>query len=400
MRRWTTLGLLAVAAFAFVASPAPAQKLLCDSQAGYFMYAHNNMTLNDGMDVNGGGAYVYFFSNAGLAGGPPTLGDNIRKCWSSYMLRGGQESVLGGPTISSWAFVLCGTVAIVTGPQTFFSISEVGSGSDFCIAPFTVNPYFLLGGFQVGTINYGLSGGCWIVAFLTGQPGAGAPIPVPAFATLNNGLCLPGSGMIFELQHGYNATALNQVYLGLVSIDEIQYPNGGGISEGSLTYGSNEWGGIVNNGTVVSYTRYLSFGTGAAILFPGQSAEGNQDGLEAYNTCAASQATAHAGRDNGTLDGAGANLTQYGSGGKDWVGCVTTTGNGFTTNKINLRTHDYAYTQLESPASACYDGGAARYDVEWFWFCTAPLQCNTFTAGNGAPSPADGNVRPLDFSSP
>ena len=55
--------------------------------------------------------------------------------------------------------MLCGTVAIVTGPQTFFSISEVGSGSDFCIAPFTVNPYFLLGGFQVGTINYGLAGG-------------------------------------------------------------------------------------------------------------------------------------------------------------------------------------------------------------------------------------------------
>lgn len=399
MRRWTILG-LCLLALALVAAPASAQKLLVDSQVGYTMYTHNWVTLNNGMDVNGGG-YVYYFANSGLFGGPSSLGDDVRKCWSSNFLRGGQESTLGGPTMSSWAFLDLANVVIVTGVQTLFTVGEVGTGSDSCIAPFTANVYYLLGGYQLPPINFGLPAGAWQIAFFSGI-GAGGPLPLPAFATLNNGLCLSGE-MIYDLQNGYNGSANNQQYLGLISVDEITFPHAGGMANGDTSFGSNEWFGIVNNGGVVSFTRIFDapippFGGGnyGVLLLPGQSVEGAGDGLESYHDVAWTQSVAMGGRNNGVPDNLGQQLTMYGAGGKDWVSCATSTAIGSTTNKINLRTLDYEYGQYNSAGSAANDPGHDYY-VEWYWTRTLPAPCTPFTQGSGQPVPYDGSSKPLDF---
>jgi hypothetical protein len=400
MRRWTALG-LCLAAAALIASPVSAQKLLADSQAGYFMYTHNFDANQDGMDVNGGGAYVYFIANSGLAG-TPSLGDNIRKCWGQERTRGGQEGLGVGPHVSAWSFVILGNVTIVSGLQTVITIDDgiQGGWSDYCIAPFTVNQFFLTSGFLVGPINYGLPAGAWGIAFFTGV-GAGAPIPLVPYFQLNNGLCLK-SFILYELQHGYNATAANQQYLGLVSIDEIQYPNAGGIARGNGVFGHNEWGGIVNNGGVVSHTRYTDapvppFGGGnyGIFLFPGQSGAATCDGLESYLCVGFTEGVSAAGRSNGCPDGTGAVKIIYGAGGQDWVSCATSTAGGLTTNNLSLRDLDYEYGQYNSPGSVAYTP-ATHYWIEWTWYCSPVIKCGTAAGGTGTNMPYDGSNRRLD----
>lgn len=403
MQKLCSLLILAILIFA-LAGAAPAQKLLADPQAGYTMYAHNWSTLHNGMDVPGGGNYVYFLANSTLFG-TPTLGDNVRKCWSPHHTRGGQESTGRGPFLSAWSFTILGNAAIVSGLQTIITVDDASGPSqlsDTCIAPFTSNPFFLTSGIQIPPTNYGLPAGAWGLAFFTGV-GAGAPSDLVPYFQLNNGICL-ASSLIYELQHGYNATAVNQQYLGMVSIDECPSTNAGGLAQGNPRFGQNEWGGIVNNGSVISYTRMVDaptppFGGGnfGLLLFPGQSGIATQDGLESYLCVAFTQAVGAGGRSNGTLDGNGQNHIFYGAGGNDWATCATTMGAGTTTNTLDLRTLDYAYGQLNSPGSAAFDAGN-DYWVEWYW-STSPLTfaCATNAAGAGAPTPYDGQSRPLDY---
>ena len=77
---------------------------------------------------------------------------------------GANDGNLSGPGVTAWCFVICGSVIVVSGQQTIFTVDDGkqnGRLSDFCITPFNTNPFFLLGGFFVAPINYGLPPFCW-----------------------------------------------------------------------------------------------------------------------------------------------------------------------------------------------------------------------------------------------
>lgn len=396
---------LAVVLLAVSSAALPAQKILQDPQAGYNLYAHNWIPLQGGVDSLGQGNYVYFIPNTALTGRPARMGDAIRKCWPHHYLRGGRESVTGGPALSAWSFYArkYGSHGLDV-DIVLASVGEVGSGSDVCIAPYTVNPFVTIGGYQLHYSTAALPGfqAVEVVFFSTVQ--GGGPLPIPAYGTLNNGLCLSGN-LIYELQHGYNGSHANQQYLVIVSVDEITYPDVGGLSGGDSGYGMLDWGGVVNNGGVVSYTRHLEWprtgNFGSIILFPGQSTwpGGGCDGIEALLGVAFTETASAAGRFNGCLDGASQPWMHYGAGGSDWVSCATTMAGGDTTNTFDLRALDYAYAQYQSPGSTEFDPDT-DYWVEWLWFCSPPLSCDAVGGEPGAPTPYDGRSRPLDLPIP
>jgi hypothetical protein len=414
MRRWTKFA-LCVLALGIVAAPAPAQKILGDSSVGYNLYAHNWLTLHNGMDIPGGGNYVYFFGGPGLFGGglgqAPNFADSIRKCWNNHFLRGHQESTNGATyNVSMWNLWLApsagaiGGYGMFSGPQTIYSIGNT-AGGDFCLDPYTANPYALLGGFGLGGVFYGnvAPGAIFTInwRFVKGPGGQGsAGIAFPAMATLNNSTVLLAE-MIYDLQHGYNGTIANQQYIGTVSIDELTYPVAGGIAGGDTTYGFADWGGYVNNGVIVSYTRVFDVtltnngGFVGLLAYPGQTAEGNFDGFETMLTVAQDHMVTMMGRNPGEVaypDGSGGHY--FGAGGRDWVSCGTSTGLGSGTNKFQLRSQDLFYSQLTSPGGVNNDPSTDN-TVCYKWSLVAP-GVGFNTSGVGAPRPLDLALLSLD----
>lgn len=403
MRRWTKLA-LCVLALGIIAAPAPAQKILGDSSVGYNLYAHNWHTLQNGV-----GNYVFFFGN-GLFGGTPIAFDGIRQCWNGHYFRGSVESVDNAAYLSAWQMwniPASGTgvgYQVFLGPSVHISVASTGTGSDFCIAPYTANTYYLLGGFGFGGAWTGAVGPfAWLfnIRFVKGGMGQGSRgIGIPMRATFNNGTTILAD-MVYELQHGYNASGNNMMYLGTVSIDQLTWPGSGGIAGGDPTYGSNEWGGVFNNGTVVSATRVFDVfftnngGFVNILAYPGQSAEGNYDGYETMMALACDHAVLMMGRNAGEValpNGSGGHY--YGVGGNNWTGCATSTALGSGTNKFQMRAQDLFYSQLSSPLSVNNDPSTDQ-SVEIKWSLTAPgVAFNT--SGAGAARPLDGAVLPLD----
>jgi len=369
MRRWTTLG-LALLALCLVVSPVSAQKVLCDqsSSIGFNIYAHNwHSTMN-----NLGGGYVFFFTNAGLFGGPPIFLDNVRNCWSHESTRGaGNGRAAGdGIAISEFSIVICnianGGLAAgpIAGTSTIAGWAETVANSDLCLAPFNANPVFLTGGFFVPTTFFGFGPGCWIVARIFGSP------VTVATSVTNNANAWFGGTVVYEIQHGYNGTPTNQMYLALVSIDEVTYPYAGGIACGDANYGTADgWG----PGQLASSTRIVSLGTGYAFTLPGQSAEGNCDGLDLDNAIALEEGSAEAGKKNAScVDFNGAAYYDYGDGGNQW-----TAGN---CDLFNVKSLNYYYGQLNNSAgSACPDPAGNTYRAQVLWSRTA----------HGCPNPLD-----------
>jgi len=360
MCRWKTLG-LALLALCLVAGPVSAQKVLCDqsSAIGFNIYAHNwHSTMN-----NLGGGYVFFFTNAGLFGGPPIFLDNVRNCWIHEGTRGGGPLPLArsggdGLAVTEFSIVICnianGGLAAgpIAGTSTIAGWAETVANSDLCLAPFNANPVFLTGGFFVPTTFFGFGPGCWIVARIFGSP------VVVATSVTNNGNVWFGGTVVYEIQHGYNGTPTNQMYLALVSIDEVTYPYAGGIAAGDANYGTADgWG----PGQIASSTRIVSLGTGYAFTLPGQSAEGNCDGLDLDNAVAMENGVSIPGKKNAScVDFNGAPYYDYGDGGGDW-----TSGN---CDLFNIKVQDYWYGQLNGQGiSNCPDPNGNLYKVLVLW---------------------------------
>jgi len=372
MRRWTTFG-LALLALCLVVSPVSAQKVLCDQSSviGFNIYAHNWHTTMNHIDPLGGG-YVFFFSNATLFGGPPHLLDNCRNCWSHESTRGaGNGRAAGdGIAISEFSLVICnianGGLAAgpIAGTSTIAGWAETVANSDLCLAPFNANPVFLTGGFFVPTTFFGFGPGCWIIARIFGTP------VVVTTSVTNNSNAWFGGTVVYEIQHGYNGTPTNQMYCGVVSINEVTYPYAGGIACGDANYGTADgWG----PGQIASSSRVVSFSTGTAFTLPGQSAEGNCDGIDFENSIALEEGISIAGKKNPfCVDGNGASYYDYGDGGNQWTG-----GN---CDLFNVKALSYYYGQLNNQAgSACPDPTGATYDAQVLWSRTA----------HGCPNPLD-----------
>jgi len=368
-----------------VASPASAQKVLCDqtSAIGFNIYAHNwHSTMN-----NLGGGYVFFFTNAGLFGGPPSSLDNVRNCWSHESTRGAGPNAPrangNGIAISEFSIVICnianGGLAAgpIAGTSTIAGWAETVANSDLCLAPFNANPVFLTGGFFVPTTFFGFGPGCWIVARIFGSP------VTVATSVTNNANAWFGGTVVYEIQHGYNGTPTNQMYLALVSIDEVTYPYAGGIACGDANYGTADgWG----PGQIASSSRIVSISTGTAFTLPGQSFTMtggnidtfNCDGLDLDNAIAVEEGITLPGHKNGDcVDFNGAPYYDYGDGGGDWVGG----GMGASPLSLfNIKCLNYYYGQLNNQAgSACPDPNGNTYRARVLWSRTA----------HGCPNPFD-----------
>jgi hypothetical protein len=289
-----------------------------------------------------------------------------------------------------------GGYGLVSGTQSLISIGSAQSGGDFCLAPYSNNPYFLLGGFQLGPVFYGagVPGSIytinWRFTKSAGGPGS-LGVPMPNLFQLNNGTVLLAE-MVYDLQHGYNGTASNSQYIGTVSIDELTYPIGGGIAGGDNMWGSADWAGYVNNGTIVSYTRVfdVSFtnngGFVGLIAYPGQSAEGAFDGFETLLTFAGDAGVIMMGRNPGEVAYPNGSAGHYfGSGGRDWVSCATSTTLGSGDNKFQLRVQDLFYSQLTSPTGINNDPSTDN-SVNFKYSLSGPDD-TTPSAGTGAARP-------------
>jgi len=372
MRRWTTLG-LALLALCLVVSPVSAQKVLCDqsSTIGFNIYAHNwQATMNNLDNSNPGGGYVFLFSNASLFGGPPIFLDSVHTCWSHEGTRGASNgrSAGNGVAISEFSILICniasGGLAAgpIAGTSTIAGWAESVANSDLCMAPFNANPVFLTGGFFIPTTFFGFGPGCWLVARIFGTP-------VAVTTSLTNNAGWLGGTIVYEIQHGYNGTPTNQMYLGIVSVNEATYPYAGGLSNGDGNYGTAEgWPA----GLLASSSRVISFSTGYILTLPGQSAEGNCDGLDFENSIAWEEGTTLAGKKNAScVDGNGANYYDYGDGGGNW-----TAGN---CDLFNIKCLNYYYGQLNNAGSACPDPFGKTYKGHVLWSRTT----------HGAANPAD-----------
>jgi len=362
MRRWITLG-LALLALCLVVSPVTAQKVMCDqtSAIGFNIYAHNwHSTMNNLDNSNPGGGYVFLISNAALFGGPPIFLDNVRNCWYHEGTRGTgplARAQGNGIAVTEFSIQICniasGGLAAgpIAGTSTIAGWAESVANSDLCMAPFNANPVFLTGGFFVPTTFFGFGPGCWLVARIFGSP-------VVVTSSVTNNLGWLGGTIVYEIQHGYNGTPTNQMYLGVVSVNEATYPYAGGIAGGDANYGTADgWA----PGQIASSSRIVSFSTGYIFTLAGQSAEGNCDGFDLENAIAMENGVTLPGKKNGScVDGNGAFYYDYGDGGGDWTAS--------NCDLFNIKAQDYFYGQLNGVGvSNCPDPNGNTYKGQILW---------------------------------
>jgi len=369
MFRCKTLG-LSLLALCLVISQVSAQKVMCDqtSAIGFNIYAHNWNTTENNLDSSGpSGGTVNFLTNQAMFGGPPSLMDNVHTCWTHEATRGGGDGnvtsgrALGnGWAISSFSVCIGNTAGggvpsgPIVGPTTIAGWAETVANQDLCIAPYNANPVLMTGGLFVPLTHMNLGSGVFcIVRFFT------SPQVLTTSVVDSNGVWHGGT-VVYEVQHGYNGTTTNQMDLGAVSINELTYPVAGGIAEGDLNYGTADgWG----PGQIASSSRFISFSTGYIFTLPGQTAEGNCDGLDFVNSIAVEDGVTLPGKKNAfCVDGQGNSYYDYGDGGNQW-----TAGN---CDRINVKALNYYYGQLNNQAGNCPDP-ANTYRAEILWSKTA-----------------------------
>jgi len=384
MHRWTTLG-LTLLALCFVASPVSAQKIMCDqtSAMGFNVYAHNwNTTMNNVDNSSPAGGTIPMLSNLDLFGGPPSLMDNIRNCWTHEATRGAGDGnatsgrALGnGWAISSFSVVIGNTAAggvamgPIIGPTTIASWASTVANQDLCIAPYNANPVLMTGGLFVPLDKTQFGPGVFVVIRSFSSP------QVLTTSIVASGVWHGGT-VVYEVQHGYTGTAINQMDLGAVSMDELTYPVAGGIACGDANYGiADGWG----PGQIASSSRYISFSNSTPFAFtlPGQTNEGTCDGMDFVNSIAVEDGITLPGKKNAScVDGQGNLYYDYGDGGNQW-----TAGN---CDLFNIKAMNYYYGQLNNQAgSNCPDPAGNTYRALILWSRTPHTVLNPVEPING-----------------
>jgi len=366
MLRWTTLG-LALLALCLAVSPVAAQKIMCEqtSALGFNVFAHNwNTTMNNLDSSSPTGGTLSILPNSALFGGPPTLMDSVHTCWTHEATRGGGDgNITSGRALGNgWAIsttsVCIGNTANggiaagpIVGPTTIAGWAETVANSDLCMAPFNANPVLLTGGLSIPLTKMHLGPGTFCIVRFFVTPQVLTTSVVDTYGQWHGGT------VVYEVQHGYNGTPANQMYLGVVSINEATYPYAGGLSNGDGSYGTADgWPA----GTLASSSRVLSFSTGYVFTLGGQSSEGACDGLDFENSIAVEDGITLPGkRNHSCVDGNGRYYYDYGDGGGDWTAS--------NCDRFNIKCMNYYYGQLNNQTGSCPDPNGSIYRAMVLW---------------------------------